>query len=50
MKRREFIMLVGGAVAWPAFARAQQRKIYRIGVLLLGNADAECSRRRCAKV
>jgi putative ABC transport system substrate-binding protein len=41
MKRREFIMLVGGAVAWPAFARAQQRKIYRIGVLLLGNADAE---------
>jgi putative ABC transport system substrate-binding protein len=41
MKRREFITLISGAVAWPGFARAQQRKIYRIGVLLLGNADAE---------
>jgi putative tryptophan/tyrosine transport system substrate-binding protein len=41
MKRREFITLIGGAVAWPGFARSQQRKIYRIGVLLLGNADAE---------
>jgi putative tryptophan/tyrosine transport system substrate-binding protein len=41
MKRREFIRLVGSAVAWPGFARAQQAKVYRIGVLLLGTADAD---------
>jgi putative tryptophan/tyrosine transport system substrate-binding protein len=42
MRRREFIGLsVGAAVGWPINARAQQRKIYRIGVLLLGLADAD---------
>jgi putative tryptophan/tyrosine transport system substrate-binding protein len=41
MKRREFITLISGAVAWPGFARAQQVKVYRIGVLLLGTADAD---------
>jgi putative ABC transport system substrate-binding protein len=38
--RREFITALGGtALAWPSAARAQQVK--RIGVLDLGNADAQ---------
>ena len=45
MKRRAFITLVGGAaVAWPLAARAQQTKVYRVGVLLVGNADADSFR------
>ena len=44
MRRRKFITLIGGTVAaWPLVARAQQKKIDRVGVLLLDNADAALS-------
>jgi putative ABC transport system substrate-binding protein len=45
VRRREFITLIGGAAAaWPLAARAQRTKVYRIGALLLGNADADAFR------
>jgi putative tryptophan/tyrosine transport system substrate-binding protein len=40
MRRREFLGTFGGAVAWPIVARAQKLQMKRIGVLVIGNADA----------
>jgi putative ABC transport system substrate-binding protein len=39
MQRRRFIMLIGGAAAWPLTAHAQQSKLVRIGALYIGLAD-----------
>ena len=39
MRRRDFVVLMGGVVAWPPVASAQQARVYTIGVLTLPNPE-----------
>src|SRR5437762_7020256 len=43
MQRREFIGLIGGAAAWPHFARAQQSSKPKVGYVWIGERSTDVS-------